>query len=86
MQTPEMHGPPMYFTPDWEAAKTSVEKLAALEPEVVITGHGPAMRGTQMRAALNALARNFVAVAVPEEGRYVGHPANPEHGNAYLSA
>lgn len=86
MQTPEMHGPPMYFTPDWETAKTSVEKLSALEPEVVITGHGPAMRGAQMRAALNALARNFDAVAVPEEGRYVGHPANPEHGNAYRVA
>jgi len=26
----EFHGPPAYFTPDWIAARTSVEKLAAL--------------------------------------------------------
>ena len=29
-QRPEMHGPPTYFTPDWENARRSVERLAAL--------------------------------------------------------
>jgi len=82
-QTPEMHGPPMYFTPDWNAAKESVQKLAALEPEIAVTGHGPAMRGGQMRAALAALARNFDHIAVPEHGRYVDHPAEGEHGSDY---
>lgn len=71
-QKPEMHGPPQYFTPDWVSARTSVEKLAALEPEVAVTGHGPAMAGPAMRAALHALAREFDRVAVPERGRYVG--------------
>jgi glyoxylase-like metal-dependent hydrolase (beta-lactamase superfamily II) len=70
-QKPEMHGPPTYFTPDWENARRSVEKLAALEPELVVTGHGRAMQGEEMRLALHVLARNFNEVALPEHGRYV---------------
>lgn len=77
-QKPEMHGPPMYFTPDWDAARQSVEALAALEPELVITGHGPAMQGPEMRRALKELARNFDEIAVPEHGRYVKEPATAE--------
>jgi glyoxylase-like metal-dependent hydrolase (beta-lactamase superfamily II) len=68
-QTPEMHGPPMYFTPDWESAKRSVRALAALAPEIVVTGHGAAMQGPQMRAALDALAQRFDEVAVPSQYR-----------------
>jgi glyoxylase-like metal-dependent hydrolase (beta-lactamase superfamily II) len=74
-QRPELHGPPMYYTPDWPQARASVERLAALEPELVVTGHGPAMRGTEMREALHTLAREFDRVAVPEHGRYVNEPA-----------
>ena len=70
-QAPEMHGPPMYFTPDWEAARISVEALAALEPEIAVTGHGQAMQGAEMRLALHRLSREFNRVAVPEHGRYV---------------
>jgi len=69
MQTPEMHGPPMYFTPDWRSARESVQALAALSPETVVTGHGRAMRGPQMRAALTELARRFDDVAVPAAHR-----------------
>jgi len=83
-QRPEMHGPPTYFTPDWGSAKTSVERLAALEPEIVVTGHGRAMRGAEMRAALHALARDFDRVAVPDHGKYVLHPATAESGTAYV--
>lgn len=82
-QRPEMHGPPMYFTPDWVSAKASVERLAALEPELAITGHGRAMRGPEMRAALHALAQDFDRVAVPDHGKYVLHPATAENGTAY---
>jgi glyoxylase-like metal-dependent hydrolase (beta-lactamase superfamily II) len=78
-QNPEMHGPPKYFTPDWESARTSVQQLAALEPELVVTGHGPAMRGADMRAALHVLANDFTRVAVPEHGRYVNDAV---HNNA----
>ena len=85
-QAPELHGPPMYFTPDWQSAKASVESLAALEPEIAVTGHGRAMRGAAMRAALHALAQNFDRVAVPDHGKYVLHPARAEDGTAYVPA
>jgi len=85
MQSPEIHGPPMYYTTDWENARVSVRKLAALEPEVVVTGHGPAMRGPEMREALHKLARDFDAIAVPDEGRYVNDPARAdETGPTYV--
>ncbi|WP_375263883.1 MBL fold metallo-hydrolase [Palleronia sp.] len=85
VQKPEMHGPPQYLTTDWQASAASVETLARLEPEVAVTGHGPAMRGAEMRGALHTLARDFAQVAVPEGGRYVGDPAQAEDGSAYRS-
>jgi glyoxylase-like metal-dependent hydrolase (beta-lactamase superfamily II) len=78
LQFAELHGPPMYYTPDWVAARASVEKLAALEPELVVTGHGPAMRGEAMRTALHTLANQFDQIAVPPHGRYVGEPARAD--------
>jgi glyoxylase-like metal-dependent hydrolase (beta-lactamase superfamily II) len=83
VQEPEMHGPPMYFTTDWEAAGRSVEKLAALEPDLVVAGHGRPMQGEAMRQALHELARDFDRVAVPEAGRYVERPARAQDGSAY---
>lgn len=83
VQKPELHGPPMYYTTNWSNARASVERLASLEPELVITGHGPAMQGEAMRAALHALARDFDRVAVPEDGRYVEAPASVEDGSEY---
>lgn len=82
-QRPEMHGPPRYYTQDWEASWSSVQRLASLEPEIAITGHGHAMRGPELRRALHALASEFEAVAIPRTGRYVDHPARPDSGNAY---
>jgi glyoxylase-like metal-dependent hydrolase (beta-lactamase superfamily II) len=64
-QPPQMHGPPAYFTPDWSNAKQSVVSLALLAPEFVVTGHGAAMQGPVMRAALNNLAEHFDTLAVP---------------------
>jgi glyoxylase-like metal-dependent hydrolase (beta-lactamase superfamily II) len=83
VQEPEMHGPPMYFTIDWQASRDSVRKLAALEPELVVTGHGRPMKGPEMRAALHKLARDFDEIARPGQGRYVEHPARAEDGSAY---
>jgi glyoxylase-like metal-dependent hydrolase (beta-lactamase superfamily II) len=74
-QHPELHGPPRYFTSDWDAARRSVERLAALEPLRIITGHGPPLQGEEMLEGLHELARNFDRVARPGHGRYVGQPA-----------
>ncbi|WP_312794226.1 MBL fold metallo-hydrolase [Tianweitania sp.] len=65
VQRPEIHGPPRYFTPDWQAAKQSVQQLAALEPDLVLTGHGQALSGAEMRQALHKLADEFEAIAMP---------------------
>jgi hypothetical protein len=65
----------MYYTTNWPNARASVELLASLEPERVITGHGPAMEGSELRQALHRLARDFDRVAVPPEGTYVRSPA-----------
>lgn len=83
VQEPQMHGPPKYFTPDWVAAAQSVRLLAGLDPQLVVTGHGRAMRGDEMREALQILARDFETIAVPEKGRYVESPARAGDGSAY---
>ena len=74
-QRRELHGPPMYYTQDWRAARTSVELLASLEPETLIAGHGRPMRDAAMRERLHELARDFERLAVPRHGRYVHEPA-----------
>ena len=74
-QRVEINGPPAYYTPDWEQARESVERLAALEPAVAATGHGRPWSGPQMLQELQYLARNFEERAVPSQGRYVREPA-----------
>ena len=54
-QAPEMHGPPG-TTRLIGSARESVRRLASLKPELAVTGHGRAMQGPQMRAALEKLA------------------------------
>jgi hypothetical protein len=68
---------------DWDEARESVRRLAFMEPEIAIVGHGRPMRGPAMRAALHELADRFDEIAVPEHGRYVEEPARPEDGSAY---
>ena len=74
-QRVELHGPPMYYTCDWDAARESVRDLAALDPALAITGHGQPMRGDALRAQLRAVARDFDQVARPAHGRYARRPA-----------
>lgn len=64
-------GPPKYFTPDWVSATRSVKTLAALEPNVIVTGHGKAMYGDEARKALHKLAKTFWQRGIPASGRYV---------------
>ena len=70
-QRPELHGPPQYYTPDWMASRLSVQRLAGLDPDILVSMHGHAMRGAQMTDALHTLARDFDRLAVPEQGKYV---------------
>lgn len=56
LQTPELHGPPAYFTSDWQAAEQSVHLLAGLRPALLLSGHGPALSGPDLLPALDALA------------------------------
>ena len=73
-----MHGPPAYYTMDWGAAERSVRLLAALEPNVVVSGHGKAMRGEHVASELSELSRHFTTDAVPRRGRYVRQPARAD--------
>ncbi len=83
VQAPEIHGPPKYLTIDWEAARSSVRALAALKPEVAITGHGRPLAGPALRQGLDALVAAWDTVAVPAEGRYAKAPARAADGSAY---
>lgn len=74
-QRREMHGPPMYFTPDWDAARTSLRHLADYAPTAAITGHGPPMRSAMLQSELRRLASHFDQWARPAHGRYHDRPA-----------
>ena len=65
-QPPELHGPPAYFTSNWDDARRSVEKLAQLRPLIVAPGHGKPLSGQKVAESLQKLAAEFEAVAVPE--------------------
>lgn len=80
-----VHGPPAYFTIDWDRARASVRELARLEPEVAATGHGVPMRGPALRAQLHRLAADFDRLARPDSGLYVREPARPD-ANGVLHA
>jgi glyoxylase-like metal-dependent hydrolase (beta-lactamase superfamily II) len=81
----KVSGPPKYITTDWIAAGKSVRKLAALQPRIAATGHGPVIRGKELQTELNLLANRFEELAVPEHGRYVGHAAvADENGVKYI--
>ena len=76
--------PPAYFTSDWIAAQRSVERLAALEPNALATGHGHVLYGERMRDGLRSLAANFDRI-MPSTGRYVPYPAvADEHGLVHV--
>lgn len=70
----EVHGPPAYFTTDWESAEKSVKALAELNPAMVIPSHGLPMEGEELKQQLWDLANNFAYMAVPQQGRYINQP------------
>ena len=68
----EFCSPPAPFTPDWTAARKSVEFLATLEPETVAAGHGQTISGADTAEQLKNFAADF---QIPAHGRYVNAPA-----------
>ena len=70
-----LSGPPKYFTCNWASAKMSLYKIVALNPEIVATGHGKPMKGSEMRSQLENLANHFSELAEPSSGRYINEPA-----------
>ncbi|MGV3587169.1 MAG: MBL fold metallo-hydrolase [Adhaeribacter sp.] len=77
-QKQEVHGPPAYYTPNWEAAKRSIERLLLLRPKVAATGHGLPMYGDELLDQLGLLFREFDERALPSQGRYVKQPAEAD--------
>lgn len=67
----EIFGPPRYLTPDWEAAKRSVETLEALKPNYAVTGHGQPVSGAWLTEHLELLAKEFDDIAKPDHGKYL---------------
>ena len=65
----------MYFTPDWDRARASLNHLAGYAPTAAITGHGPPLRGERLQDGLRNLASHFDVWARPARGRYRDHPA-----------
>ena len=66
-QRPELHGPPSYYTPDWIAARASVDTLASLQPKTLAPGHGQPISGADVPAQLDRLAARFVEIALPDD-------------------
>jgi glyoxylase-like metal-dependent hydrolase (beta-lactamase superfamily II) len=80
-QTQELHGPPAYFTIDWEKARRSAAAIALLQPLVLAPGHGEPMHGPTVPRDLVAVARDFDRGERPRRGRYVSRPVSTdEHG------
>lgn len=69
-QTPELHGPPAYYTPDWDSARDSVRALASLRPRTIASGHGLPMCGDEVPDQIGRLAREFDHYALPQSGKY----------------
>jgi glyoxylase-like metal-dependent hydrolase (beta-lactamase superfamily II) len=78
MQKKEISGPPKYYTTDWNSAYESVKKLATLNPNLAVTGHGLPMDGEELTNSLQYLVDHFKEIAVPENGWYVDEKGLPQ--------
>ncbi|KWX71359.1 MBL fold metallo-hydrolase [Paenibacillus jilunlii] len=70
-QHKELHGPPAYFTTDWVEAEKSVRKLALLDPQIVLPGHGLPMAAPELSAQFAHLCKTFKELSVPSQGKFV---------------
>jgi glyoxylase-like metal-dependent hydrolase (beta-lactamase superfamily II) len=63
------------FTIDWQAARSSVQALASLHPNVVGCGHGIPMCDVELPERMEVFAERF---RPPRHGRYVRQPARTD--------
>lgn len=70
-QTVELRPPPAYFTCDWRSAYSSIDRLRALSPVILASGHGLPLRGHEWRRELDVLVTDFPRRGLPPNGRYV---------------
>ena len=78
---PKISNPITPFVYDWEAARNSIQTLAALNPFLLAAGHGEPVSGPHVADELIQFSRDFMP---PEHGRYVPEPAEvSEHGVVY---
>jgi glyoxylase-like metal-dependent hydrolase (beta-lactamase superfamily II) len=70
---PVLNGPPEYFTPDWAESLRSIDKLVALRPQVLTTGHGEPLYYRGLELDLIDFADRFQP---PHHGRYAETPAH----------
>ena len=61
---------PSYYTPDWDAARSSVSALADLKPRTIAAGHGLPMCGDEVPSQIGRLAREFDHYVLPHSGKY----------------
>ena len=69
---------------DWDAARESVRRLAALNPGMIAPSHGRPISGPHATQSLHELAEAFDAVARPEHGKYVERGSTPAAEQARL--
>jgi glyoxylase-like metal-dependent hydrolase (beta-lactamase superfamily II) len=74
-QRRELHGPPAYYTQDWDRARDSFRALARLAPELIVSGHGQPWHEPQMHDELMVIANDFDRLERPAFGRYARQPA-----------
>jgi glyoxylase-like metal-dependent hydrolase (beta-lactamase superfamily II) len=71
VQKKELCGPPVYLTTNWNEAHDSVQRLAALNPRILVPGHGTAMEGSDLQQGIQRLLNGWQELAVPDHGRWV---------------
>jgi glyoxylase-like metal-dependent hydrolase (beta-lactamase superfamily II) len=58
-QPPELHGPPAYFTFNWNDATLSIRRLSLLHPRILAPGHGKPLAGAEVEQKFATFANNF---------------------------
>ncbi|WP_182199478.1 MBL fold metallo-hydrolase [Paraliobacillus salinarum] len=61
----KIHGPPAFFTEDWDKAKQSIQQLIQLRPKLLLAGHGLPIEGDAIQEGLEHLYQNFDELAIP---------------------